>query len=291
MQQFFVLGNPRSGTSLLRLILNNHSQIVVPPECGFFLWWSKKYEHWTEKNNNDKKEVEQFISDLRLSKKIETWDLDFNILRRNIEKEKPKNYLTLCQQVYLTFAQQKNKTPVIIGDKNNYYIEHAKELHKLMPSAQFIHIIRDGRDVACSYKAIKKICTNSPYKPVLSTDIVEIAKEWKKNNENVLDLSQKLTNERIISIRYEDLVSKPEETAQKLAYFLKVPYDPNMLLYYKNNQLNKEEPPQTLDWKLKTLEKPDESNVNKYKKLLTSAEIEYFNNIGSELLRKFGYEC
>lgn len=291
MQQFFILGNPRSGTSLLRLIMNNHSQIVVPPECGFFLWWSKKYQYWTKKNTDEKKEVEQFIIDLKSSKKIETWNLDFKLLKQNIEQEKPENYLKLCQQVYLTFAQQRNKVPSIIGDKNNYYIEHIKELIDLIPKAKFIHIIRDGRDVACSYMAIKKLNTNSPYKPILSTNIVEIAKEWKKNNESVLDLFEKLTNDKIISIRYEDLVSKPEETVRKLAAFLKVSYDPNMLLYYKNNQINKEEPTQTLDWKLKTLEEPDESNVNKYKKLLTLTEIEEFNNIGRKILQKFAYEC
>ncbi len=271
--------------------MNNHSQIVVPPECGFFLWWSKKYQYWTKKNTDEKKEVEQFIIDLKSSKKIETWNLDFKLLKQNIEQEKPENYLKLCQQVYLTFAQQRNKVPSIIGDKNNYYIEHIKELIDLIPKAKFIHIIRDGRDVACSYMAIKKLNTTSPYKPILSTNIVEIAKEWKKNNESVLDLFEKLTNEKIISIRYEDLVSKPEETVRKLAAFLKVPYDPNMLLYYKNNQINKEEPTQTLDWKLKTLEEPDESNVNKYKKLLTLTEIEEFNNIGRKILQKFAYEC
>lgn len=42
----FIIGSPRSGTTLLRLMMNSHPRIVVPPECGFAVWWYEKYQHW-----------------------------------------------------------------------------------------------------------------------------------------------------------------------------------------------------------------------------------------------------
>ena len=43
---FFILGNPRSGTTLLRVILHSHENIIVPPECGFLTWLYKDYYDW-----------------------------------------------------------------------------------------------------------------------------------------------------------------------------------------------------------------------------------------------------
>ena len=67
-----MIGNPRSGTSLLRLMLNNHPFISVPPECGFVVWLYEKYKN--EKFVN-KKLINNFIIDLLGCKKFETWGL------------------------------------------------------------------------------------------------------------------------------------------------------------------------------------------------------------------------
>lgn len=291
MQQFFILGNPRSGTSLLRLILNNHDKIVVPPESGFMLWWSKKYSNWTKANCMDTAQVDEFVTDISSSKKIETWDLDYDILKNKIKQNLPADYLKVCQQVYITYACQRTKQPVLIGDKNNYYIHHLDEIAHLAPTAKYLHIIRDGRDVACSYKALAELNTDSQYKPVLPIEIADIAAEWTDNNTEILEFSKKIPSSNFLSIRYEDLIMKTEDTSRLLCAFFQISYDCNMLLYYKNNQLNNEEPLKTIDWKLKTLEKPDKNNINKFKDLLSPQEIEKFNQIGEKVLRKFEYEC
>ncbi|MGB0789818.1 MAG: sulfotransferase, partial [Marinirhabdus sp.] len=70
----FILGNPRSGTSLLRLMLNQHSSIVAPPESGFSLWWLHKYGNWCKADNAPQK-INGFIDDVLSSRKIETWHL------------------------------------------------------------------------------------------------------------------------------------------------------------------------------------------------------------------------
>src|SRR5690606_36522555 len=152
------------------------------------------------------------------------------------------------------------------------------------------HIIRDGRDVACSYKALAELHTESQYKPVLPTDVSSIAKEWVHNNNEILKFSEMISFSNFLTIRYGDLVLHTEETAKSMCNFFKILYDSNMLLYYKNNKINKEEPLKTLDWKLKTLEQPDNNNINKYRDILSMQEIEEFNKIGEELLLSYRYE-
>ncbi len=70
---FFIIGNPRSGTTLLRLMLNNHPLISVPPECGFAVWLYEKYK---AENFLDKSIVRNFIADVVKSRKFETWGID-----------------------------------------------------------------------------------------------------------------------------------------------------------------------------------------------------------------------
>jgi len=63
MKRTFILGNPRSGTSLLRLMLNANTHIVSPPESGFLHWWYKKYNAWSTADNS-KENIAAFVKDL-----------------------------------------------------------------------------------------------------------------------------------------------------------------------------------------------------------------------------------
>ena len=73
----FILGNPRSGTTLLRRIINAHSLYCVPPECGFVQWLYDKYGHWKQELVSNREFVDSFLTDLEKCRKIETWNLDF----------------------------------------------------------------------------------------------------------------------------------------------------------------------------------------------------------------------
>jgi len=180
---FFIIGNPRSGTTLLRLMLNAHPDITVPPECGFALWLAEKYKNY---NDYDVFLYKQFASDVLESKKFETWDVAKNDLLDYFEEIKPTQYSDLVDCVYKTYAKKSKKNPSITGDKNNYYINHLYDINKFFPMSKFIYIIRDGRDVACSYNRVNKIGFKSKYKPNLPRGIKNIAVEWKKSCEIIL---------------------------------------------------------------------------------------------------------
>jgi hypothetical protein len=285
---FFLLGNPRSGTSVFRLMLNAHKDILVPPECGFLQWWYLKYKDWSV-GSNSQSDIESFVEDVRKSRKIETWNLDYSNLKKFIIKDAPKDYGELCLGVYRFFAFQRNRNVKIIGDKNNYYIHHLDDLKKIWASSKFILIIRDGRDVACSYMALNELKSESPYKPKLPKDIRQIAFEWVNNNSNVISFFNTLSEDRYTIVKYEDLMSDPSDVLSKVCLFLNVAFDPKMLDYYLDNLTSLEEPEATLDWKRKTLEKPDVSGIGKYKLGLSNEEVNIFNKMAADLLSQFNY--
>jgi len=281
---FFILGNPRSGTTLFRLMLNSHPSIVVPPESGFMQWWYNKYGNTTKLDFDNIVFIEKLVKDILSSKKIEEWSLTTNDLIDIIPDNRPKNYAEFCVLVYKLYGISKGKKDFIIGDKNNYYINHLDVLNKIYPQAKYIHLVRDGRDVASSYLNLNKIDSKSVYKPNLPVDIEDIANEW-KNNVDAIDsfIKQKSS----LKVKYESLITKPEETLRIVTDFLQIDYSHEMLNYY--NKDNFDEPNSTIDWKKKTMKKVDSSNLNKYKKVLSIEQINKFNNIAATTLKRNEY--
>ena len=289
MDKVFILGNPRSGTSLFRLMLNSHSMINATPECGFLHWWYKKYADWDSSCISSNR-LDEYISDLESSKRIEDWKMDYALLKAKIVQENPENYAKLGELVYTFYGEQKGKYAKVIADKNNYYINHFNDLKEIWPDAKYILVVRDGRDVACSYLNIETLVTNSPYKPKLTTDIKTIAKEWLTNNQNILSFSESFNNSQFMVIRYEDFVTDSALYLTKVCNFLGLNFESNMLNYFIKNAKEHDEPLSSLDWKKKTLEKPDKDNIGKYKIELEKESIEEFNAIAKEILQKFNYE-
>lgn len=290
LSPIFIIGNPRSGTSLLRLMMTNHPEICIAPECGFLQWWYKKYGDWSIVNAKNVGDISEYIEDLSSSKKIETWDLDYVSLKKSISRNLPETYSQLSSLVYEEFARNKSKEmPTYWGDKNNYYIDHLWLLSKLYPNARFVFIIRDGRDVACSYMKMDLLKSDSKYKPNLPQSIENIAKEWLFNNEKMNSFYQK-NKGSVKYIRYEDLLKNSKLELKEACDFLNITYSNEMLEYYKVNRAEQTEPTQTMDWKQKTLEKPDATNIGKYKKNLNNHEIETFNSVAEKMLIQFGYQ-
>ncbi|RNC83671.1 MAG: sulfotransferase [Balneola sp.] len=284
----FILGNPRSGTSLLRLMLTEHKSMIIPPECGFIQWWFDKYQDWSDQLSDIhyERKVLQYVEDLKTSRKIETWDFDFELLTQFLNKKRPSTYSELCLLVIEAYAIQKNKMVRYLGDKNNYYLSYLELIGELFPNAKYISIIRDGRDVACSYLSMKKVHSNSDYKPKLASSIEEIAEEWSSNINRIKLFLDKIKVEDSIWVRYEDLITNTEEELSRITSFLDISFEKQMLDYYKSNN----EPNELLAWKKKTQEKPDVKNIGKFRFELTPDEIIEFETIAGPMLKKFKYD-
>lgn len=264
---------------------------MVPPECGFAVWWYDRYKDWCMDSSHDLRVLNQFLQDLSTAKKIETWKLDFGALEEFILSEKPSNYAELVSCIYVFFGNSAGRVFHRWGDKNNFHIQWIELLHKMFLMASFLHIIRDGRDVACSYKNLAKKNFRSQYAPSLPTDINEIASQWSKNIDKVISSFSAIGWDNVCEVRYEDLVAGSRIELIRICDFMDEPYDDRMLRYYVYNAKEHQEPIEFLTWKNKTLEKPTTSEIGKFKRELTNEEVKIFDKRARHLLEKYGYEC
>ena len=289
-EPIFILGNPRSGTTLLRLMITCHPRIVVPPECGFAAWLHKDFGSWNADSATDM--VPRFAEAVLSSRKIETWGLGAPAdggLRGFLETHRPVSYPEAAARVYQYYAEIQGQAFLRWGDKNNFYIDYIETLHAMYPRAFYVHLVRDGRNVACSYKDLHRRQIDSVYAPKLPFEIEEIARQWSGNNRKIGGELERLAPGRSYCLRFEDLVVEPESQLRVLCEALGEAYDPAMLEYHLRNRERQLEPSEMMAWKRKTLRPPMASEVARYRDELSAAERAAFERVAGEILQRHGY--
>lgn len=287
---FFIIGSPRSGTTMLRLMMTSHRQVVVPPECGFIIWLKNHYGSWSSTDSVSSEVVERFVQDLTGCKKFDTWELSRNSLADYILASVPRSYSELCASICEVYASKLNKQAERWGDKNNFHVNHIWDLDEIYPNAKFLHTVRDGRDVACSYREVMSLNTTSPYRPSLPTDVESIAKVWASDVAEVTTALEALPSARKMFVRYEDLVGNPELKLSEVCRWIGIDYMPSMLNFDRGVIDLNLEPKLTLDWKRKTLAAIDSGSIGRYKNELSNDERAAFTEVAGSVLREYGYQ-
>lgn len=281
-----IIGNNRSGTSLLRLMLTCHEKIIIPPESHFMLWNYDKYHLWKPSDG-----FEIFLTDLFASTKFETWELTRTELEHFFRIRKPLSYSELVADIYIYYGLKKDKNATLWGDKNSLWVEKLPVLYLLFQKAKFVHIVRDGRDIATSYINLNRHARGGDkYFPKLPNQIEQIAELWNNNINAISKFLSSMPVQSYIEIKYEDLICANEATIDKILGFFGLPSSQSVFLYYDINKVKNYEPKDFLGWKEKLNEPLDESNIGKYKYELRPSEIKIFEHIAAEALEKYGYK-
>jgi Sulfotransferase family len=279
----FIIGNPRSGTTLLRLMLTCHPRIAVPPEAGFLIELEPRYRGFA----GDAAGRDSFVERLLQSPKFEYWKLSEPVLRSTLAKAAPKTYAELVAGVYACWASVHQPGKPRWGDKNNFYLAHIDTIAALFPSAVFLHIVRDGRDVACSYRSLSNV--RGGYAPSLPANVFDAAHEWNRNLGRIRAAFSRIGWKRVIELRYEDLTREPEAVLRMVCAFLGEEYAPAMLEYARENRERELEPRDFDAWKEKNRSGLDEAAIGRWKNDLTPAEAALVQLTGSKMLRQYGY--
>src|SRR5262249_37007454 len=204
---FFVVGAERSGTTMLRLMLNSHPNIAVPHESGFItVFYRKLIDYGDLSKKQNAKKILKDISEYGYMKKGGQIQSLEEILSYPIA-----GYADLVNAIFTAYAKQRGK--MRWGDKTPDYTPHLDILWKLFPGCRIVHLVRDGRDTAISLRSISWG----------SRSIQRIAEDWRWQT----TLAHKVGNvlgEHYLEVRYEDLVQQPENTLRNICTFLHEPY-------------------------------------------------------------------
>jgi hypothetical protein len=146
----FIVGCARSGTKLLRKMIDAHPQIAIPPETH---WIPKPFER-RQGVTPDGLVTPELVSRLLAREKFTRMRIGQDELEGLVAGEEPVSYSTFVTGVFDLYGKGQGKR--LVGDKTPSYLRHIPTLHALWPQAKFVHIIRDGRDVCLSILSWKR---------------------------------------------------------------------------------------------------------------------------------------
>tara|TARA_Y100000401_G_scaffold117565_1_gene127167 strand:+ start:879 stop:1724 length:846 start_codon:yes stop_codon:yes gene_type:complete len=262
----FIISNPRSGSSVFRMVLNNSDDSIFPPECGFIQWLYDKYKNWSNVK------ISEFVSDVLNSKKMEGWYLDKDGLYNHIEKNNPKNYGEACFYVYQYYGKKLNKNIKVWGDKNNYYIDYLDTLKDIYPNAKFIWLHRDPRDVCSSYLKLDDLSDEIKYKPKVPKDIKNIFSNLKNNQNKIYNFFNEVDNDKKFIISFEDFITQNPKSIKDLGLFTELDIITSINNFNKKKYFD--EPTITISWKKKIKENLDGKYLKTYTNHKFSEKIE-----------------
>lgn len=285
----FILCTERTGSSLLSLILNLHPQILSPSEEPFALYFYKSYKNKTLWTN---KELLQFIDEFWLMAE-KNLDLFFTSKEKLFAALEPYKadlpYNILIKIIYLQFYEPKPKQEInIIVDKQIKYFFYLKQLLQIFPNSKFIILVRDPR-VNAQRKKLRNL--NSGSSPIYLSAL------WNNTYNNIYYL--KKHSNQIKVLKYEDFVSHPSSSIERLCSFIGVHFNENMLMtdgvYESFLEIQKSKIHEAHLSHLKDFHSGLFSKINTEKLELKENEIdEIVNNkiikITQPLLKEFGYE-
>jgi len=211
---FFIVGSGRSGSTLLRMMLTSHSRLNIPPETWFLIPLVRQFR--TDRALSAA-EVERAVSIITGAWSWPDMKLDLQDFQRRVGQLVQPCLRDLVEIVYRWHLDAAGK--VRWGDKTPAYIEIVPELASMYPNARFIHMIRDGRDVAKSTQATGWRGQWLHDNTRAWTEALEHHRRW----------AQSEFGNRIIAVRYEDLVLATEATLREICRFLGEQYEPQML--------------------------------------------------------------
>lgn len=199
----FVGGAPRSGTTLLQNMLDSHPDIIGGPE---FL----------------------HLPDIIGLRKVMQPDFKRGWLDEYCTKDEADTYIKQLIENFL-LPISKNNNVSFISEKTPANITVFTELAELYPEAYFIQIVRDPRAVAASMLKVGRRGTikgmrTQPFTRKISHAADYLRMCYAKGLE-----FQSLHQKRILTIRYEDLVTRAEDLTRQICAFLGLAWDERML--------------------------------------------------------------
>jgi hypothetical protein len=275
----FIVGMGRSGTTLLRMMLDAHSTLAIPPEANF-----RSALTAFERGGADAA-VEAIVGN-------ELWadyGLSAEELAHRVRKREPQAFADVLRTFYELYAERRGKPRW--GNKTPYFIARMTLVQEHIPEARFVHIVRDGRDVALSTVPVW-------FGP---NDVVGVAREWRQ----MLGLARRQAPSLMhyAEVRYEDLVRDPATVLRRLCELLELEWEPSMLDYHRHaaGQLASELGDVVEGGRRVSADErmaihpligrpPQLDRVERWRREMDPADVRAFESVAAETLRTFGYE-
>ena len=268
----FVVGFPRSGTTMLQLMLHAHPRIAIPPETRFVLnGYQQRAEFGDLREPENRRRLAQWIVAKKTFKDLR---LDKDAIIEEIVAG-PPTIGSAFGIVFRAYARRYGKPRW--GDKRPSYLHALHVVLALFPNAQIVHIIRDGRDAVSSVMEMKWN----------TRDFYESVAAWNEGVDHGRWAARKLGPESYHEMQYEHLVADPTSALKRLCGFLGEEFDPAMT---EPASVAPEAVPKRKAWHSRTRAEVNTARVSSYQKRLEPWQISVCEHAMGSRLRALGYE-
>jgi len=275
----FIVGSPRSGTTLLKRMVDAHSEIAVTRETH---WISKYYEHRTGLTE-DGYVTKKLIPELLEYKRFPHLKLDPEKVRALYDKKERLHYRDFVTRVFDLYGKREHKR--LVADKTPPYVRNIVLLHELWPNARYVHLIRDGRDVCLSMLKWRMAHRAAGRRSTWAEDPVSTTALWwewliRLGREGGAEIPAGLYHE----MQYEQLVAAPERELRAMCEFLDVAFDDKMLRYHEGKTREGADLSANSAWL------PPTPGLRDWRTQMSAEDLERFEAAAGEMLDELGLE-
>jgi Sulfotransferase family len=274
----FIVGVMRSGTTLLRLMLDAHPQLTITPETKFL-------EDVVEATRSGDASAADAMAPMLASTRWADFHLDEDEFRQRLRTAEPLDPSKTLRALYEAYAERIGKPRW--GDKTPGHAKRMPRIARALPEAHFVHLIRDGRDVTVSRRS-------------RATDPAPVAKHAKRWQARIRSTRRRARRvNHYLEERYEELVRDPEPVLRRICEFIELDYDPAMLSYHEHAAERLQEIANPLggksgEWRLQAhalaAEPLQRERIGAWREAMSAEEIAEFESAAGDMLRELGYE-
>lgn len=275
----FFVGCPRSGTTLIQRLGNAHPLLAVVNEAEWIAkWWERRVG--VEPDGTVRPEL---VERLLAHKRFPRLGLEPERVAELVRDSEPKHYTRFVTELFDLHGRAEGKP--LVGEKSPSYVKDLATMHELFPHARFVHLIRDGRDVALSALAWKKRERVLGRYPTWKDDPVTTAAIWWEWHVRLgREVGASLGPDLYHELRYESLVDDPQEECRKLCGFLDVRYDEAMLRFHEGRTRRKPGLGSKASWL------PVTPGLRSWRQQMPAEDVVRFAAACGPLLDELGYE-
>jgi len=272
LRPLFIGASPRSGTTMLRSMLNNHPDLAVPHETWFVIpAWEHRREFGDLREEANRRKLAKFIVQRKT-----------HVDRLGVPRGKaierlvaaPPTLGSVLGTYFAMYAHEHGKPRW--GDKRPQYVNRLRALFTMWPDAQFINVVRDPRSSVASMRKLGWY----------GYDVVPALELWHRSTQAADHWRRRLRADQFIDVRYEDLVTEPAQALARLCEFAGLPAGEAltpMLGFHERNDVTNEKYHALLSRPVTA------DRVTGWVGLLADEELAFIEHIARRSMQRFGY--
>ena len=221
----FILSSPRSGSTLLRVMLAGHPALSSPPELHLLPFENMQQRQEKLGISHLGEGLQRAFMELKNIDAEESQELVENIVRENLS----------VREVYQMLQQLAGDR--LLVDKSPTYASSRETLERaeeIFSNAKYIHLVRHPYAVIESFARMRmdKLIGAKNSNPYQLAESI-----WTNSNQNILDFQQLIDSDRLLLVQYEELVTQPRQVMERVCDFLAIPFDEAVLQPYQGERM------------------------------------------------------